>query len=381
MSVELLAGVTTKSKDSRLKVAQVRWAEINGGPERILRDLAVHIDRSKFDLRFFFLKRGGPYAEELRTMGYVVEIIPASNGYDLQMRWSLIKRLRAFDPDIIHEHGVPPLVRPILRWATNATLLGFEHGEIEINRRKQKSWLNWLNGLEYRLFTTRVIVNSAANGQLVQATHHLPAGHIQVIHLGIDLQHFLVNEDLVTEIAPNTLLIGYVGRIQNYDKGADYLPQLASALIQMGFSDFRILVVGDGPDLEPVKALSAQLEVAGFMEFLGRRNDVPALLKQMDLLVIPSRMEAFGLVAVEALAMGTRVVAFGVPGLTEVLEGCSEACLVPPGNVEAFALAVLDLWQIYGKQRGIETRRYIADHFDAQRMTDELARCYLEYMR
>lgn len=376
-----MTGVPIKSKDDRIKVAQVRWAEINGGPERMLRDLAVHIDRSKFDLRFFFLKRGGPYAEELRTMGYGVEIIPAADGYDLQMRWSLIKRLRAFDPDIIHEHGVPPLLRPILRWATKATLLGFEHGEIEINRRKHKTWLNWLNGLEYQLLTTRVIVNSAANGRLVQSTHHLPAKRVQVIHLGIDLQEFKIDEVSIPGLEPTILRIGYVGRVQNYDKGTDYLPQLAQALIQIGFSEFRILVVGDGPDLEPVKALSVQLGVAEYIEFLGRRSDVPALLTQMDLLVIPSRMEAFGLVGVEALAMGTRVVAFGVSGLTEVLEGCPEVRIVPPGDVQAFARAVLELWQTYGKQRSIATRRYIADHFDAQRMTAELEHCYLKYRR
>jgi glycosyltransferase involved in cell wall biosynthesis len=272
-------------------------------------------------------------------------------------------------------------VRPLLRWATTATLLGFEHGEIEINRRKHKPWLNWLNGLEYHLFTKRVIVNSAANGQLVQSTHHLPPGHIQVIHLGIDLQHFQIPDGLVTEVSHPTLMIGYVGRVQNYDKGTDYLPQLARALIQLGGGEFRIRVVGDGPDLESVKALSAQLGVFDFMEFLGRRSDVPELLMQMDVLVIPSRMEAFGLVGVEALAMGTRVAAFGVPGLTEVLEDCPEVRIVTPGDVKALACAVLDLWQTYGKQRGIETRRYIADRFDAHRMTDELEHCYMTCMQ
>ncbi|MBX3012080.1 MAG: glycosyltransferase [Caldilineaceae bacterium] len=347
----------------------------------MLRDLAAYIDREKFDLRFFFLQRGGPYAEELRALGYVVEIIPASNGYDLAMRWSLLKLVRAFDPDIIHEHGVPPLVRPLLRYGTKATLLGFEHGEIEINRRKHKAWLNWLNALEYHLLTTRVVVNSVANGQLVRTTHHLPPARVQVIHLGIDLQKFQI--DGIAEVGnePATLRIGYVGRVQNYDKGTDYLPQLAQTLLQLGFSEFRILVIGDGPDLESVKELSAQLGVADLIAFLGRRSDVPALLQQMDLLVMPSRMEAFGLVAVEALAMSTRVVAFGVPGLAEVLAGCPAARLVPPGDIQAFAHAVLALWQTYGKQRSTEARRYVADHFDARRMTAELEQCYRAYRR
>jgi hypothetical protein len=83
----LTTSIDTKSKDARLKIAQVRWVEINGGPERMLRDLAVFLDSSQFDVRFFFLKRGGPYVDELRSMGYVVEVIQAWNGYDPQMTW------------------------------------------------------------------------------------------------------------------------------------------------------------------------------------------------------------------------------------------------------------------------------------------------------
>ena len=108
--------------------------------------------------------------------------------------------------------------------ATGTPLVSFAHGEIEINRRKGKSWLNWLNGIEYRLFSERVIVNSAANGQLIATTPHLPSGKIQVVHLGLDLEQFQFGETATG--SSEELVLGYVGRLEMYCKGVDYLPKL-----------------------------------------------------------------------------------------------------------------------------------------------------------
>ncbi len=373
--------MTIPSETQRIKIAQLRWIEVAGGAERMLHDTAKYLDRSKFDMRFFFLRCGGPYVNDLRAMGYSVTVIPSRSGYDLMMRFSLLRQLQAFCPHIIHDHCVPPLVRPLLRLVPGARLLGFEHGEIEINRRRGKPWINWLNGMDYRLFVHQVMVNSAANAQLVCSTHHLSPERVKVIHLGIDLNQFRSTAHFTTETEQGLFVIGYVGRIQNYDKGTDYLPRLAHMLVQMGFCEFRIRIVGDGPDLTGIRALAKELKVEKHLEFLGRRNDVSTLMAGMDVLVLPSRTEAFGLVALEALAVGTRVAAFDLSGIREIIEGCPEVRLAPPGNLTALAKAILDLRQQYGKQRGLETQQYVAAHFNAERMVQEIEQCYLDLVK
>jgi glycosyltransferase involved in cell wall biosynthesis len=362
-----------------IKIAQIRWCVPTGGPERMLHDLAVYLDRGRFDMRFFFLAQGGLYVDKLRAMGYICSVIPARSGYDIQMRWQLAKQLRAFCPNIVHEHGVPPLVRPMIASAVGAHLLSFEHGEIEINRRKGKLWQNWLNGIEYKLWSERVIVNSSANARLVRATNHLAADRVQVIQLGLNLADFQFPITNAREGVPSGLTIGYVGRIQNYDKGTDLLPLLARQLIDHGLGKFKIVVVGDGPDSDAVKKIALDCEVADRFEFLGRRNDIPQVMALMDILVVPSRMEAFGLVAIEALAVGTRVAAFAVGGLTEILTGCSSARLVAAGDIAAMADAVLDLWETYGKKRPSEARHYVESRFDARRMTEDMMGIYQEF--
>ncbi|MCL4487631.1 MAG: glycosyltransferase family 4 protein [Chloroflexi bacterium] len=332
-------------------------------------------------MRFFFLARGGPHELEIRKMGYPLSVIPARSGYDLLMRWRLACQMRSFKPDVVHEHGVPPLIRPLIKWSGGAHLLSFDHGEAEINRRKGKPWLNKAKGLEYRLFCENVIVNSAANRDSVLKTYHLPPGRVQVVHLGVDLQRFQAGRRFNMSATPGqNLVLGYVGRLQSYDKGTDLLPRLARQLADDGLTRFTLRIIGDGPDRQSLLDAADRLRIGDHLEFLGLRDDVPELMAGMDMLVVPSRLEAFGLVALEALAMGSRVVACHVDALTEVLADCPDARLVPPEDVPAMARAVLDLWHRYGKDRSLAGPAYVAKCFDARRMTADMERLYLSAM-
>jgi glycosyltransferase involved in cell wall biosynthesis len=364
---------------AKLKVAQVRWCEPTGGVERVLRDIARYADTSRFDIRFFFLARGGPFMEEIQHLGYRVELIPASRGYDMGLRLNLARRLWQFRPDVVHEHGIPPLVRPILRWSTGAPLLGFEHGEIAINLRKGKPWLNVLNGTEYRLFSQAVVVNSAANGALVQATHGLPPERVKVVHIGVDLDAFRPCPAASSEFPG--LELGYVGRVQNYDKGVDLLPPIVEKLLAAGCENLQLRVIGDGPDLAGLQAQVAARGLSPYFEFLGARSDVAALLPQIDILIVPSRMEAFGLVSIEALAAGTSVVASDLPGIREVLAAAPDTRLVPSDDTAAFAAAAADLWRQNGRRRSAAGRTYVAANFDIRRTVADLLELYVASVR
>jgi glycosyltransferase involved in cell wall biosynthesis len=92
-------------------------------------------------------------------------------------------------------------------------------------------------------------------------------------------------------------------------------------------------------------------------------------------------MEAFGLAALEALAMGARVVAFHTDGLAEVLAGCGAARLVAPGDVDAFANAVTELWRSEGKQRSVAGPIFVRERYDARRMARDLEQIYSGFVR
>lgn len=363
----------------RLKVVHLRWAEDIGGPEHMLRNLAVYTDQERVEMAFIFLARGGPYEQELRSMGYSVDVIHARNGYDPVMRTELALKLRAFQPDIVVEHGVPPLVRPIVKLVTRAPLLSFDHGQIEISRRQGKPWINWLNKIEHRFFCAQIICNSTANAQQIIDEQSISSSRVRVVQLGINLANFKFLETPSIDDSPSELILGYAGRLQNYDKGTDYLPHLANQLVLKGLVDFKIMLIGSGPDENSIRELAHNLSVSERMIFCGHKSNVAEWMSRFDILLVPSRTEAFGLVAVEALAVGTRVVAFDVGGLRETVFGCSSARLIAPGDIAAMADAVLDLWKNCGKERPIEARQYVESRFDARRMTEEMMAIYQEF--
>ena len=101
----------------------------------------------------------------------------------------------------------------------------------------------------------------------------------------------------------------------------------------------RLLMIGDGPDREPAERLASDLGVRARVRFLGERRDVASLLGVTDLLLLPSEMESFGLVALEAMACGAVPIATRVGGLPEVVTDGHDGFLVPAGDIGAMARA------------------------------------------
>ncbi len=110
--------------------------------------------------------------------------------------------------------------------------------------------------------------------------------------------------------------------------------------------DVTARIVGDGPEHDRLKALAATLGVAERVDFLGARPnaEMPQLLRESELAVIPSLMEATSISALEAMACALPVVASAVGGLPEIIDS-EVGALAAPGDPQALADAVVGLLQ------------------------------------
>jgi N-acetyl-alpha-D-glucosaminyl L-malate synthase BshA len=99
----------------------------------------------------------------------------------------------------------------------------------------------------------------------------------------------------------------------------------------------RLILVGDGPDAGMARQLARDLGVADSITFTGVVDGVAQILQEANLLLLPSQMESFGLVALEAMASGVPVIASDVGGLPEVVEHGVTGYLAPLGDVEQMA--------------------------------------------
>jgi glycosyltransferase involved in cell wall biosynthesis len=117
----------------------------------------------------------------------------------------------------------------------------------------------------------------------------------------------------------------------------------AAASVSRAYGDVRFLVVGDGPERARLERTAGELGISGKVRFLGVRDDVPAVLKLMDVLVLSSLSEGSPNVVLEGMASGVPIVGTRVGGVPELVEDGVSGLLVDPGDVPAMSNAVLAL--------------------------------------
>jgi N-acetyl-alpha-D-glucosaminyl L-malate synthase BshA len=105
----------------------------------------------------------------------------------------------------------------------------------------------------------------------------------------------------------------------------------------------HLLMVGDGPDRGPAEHLARELKIAQHVSFLGKQNHVERLIPLAHVLLMPSEMESFGLVALEGMACGVATVGTDVGGVPELIVNGENGFMEPVGDITAHAARVVDL--------------------------------------
>ena len=136
-------------------------------------------------------------------------------------------------------------------------------------------------------------------------------------------------------------VVGVVARLRS-EKGHAFLFHSMKQVLRSA-PNTLLAVVGDGPDALALRDLADKLEIAGSILWLGAKSqeETFALYGMMDVVVVPSEFEGFGLSAAEAMAAGVPVVASDVDGLREVVEDGVSGILVPFGDVEKMTSSTL----------------------------------------
>jgi glycosyltransferase involved in cell wall biosynthesis len=209
----------------------------------------------------------------------------------------------------------------------------------------------------------------------------LPAKMITVIYNGVDgdkINGLAVQdpEDFLTEYADKRV-VGMVARLEP-EKGHRYFLEAAAQVLNE-HPDVLFLIVGAGSLADSLPKLAASLGISDKIVFTGYRKNVAKLINMMDILVIPSLTEAFGITMVEGMCLGKPCVASAVGGLTEIAGADGDvAFLVPPGDAESLASKIRYLLEnpetarVMGKQGA----KIAAAKFSAEKMTDEITELY-----
>jgi glycosyltransferase involved in cell wall biosynthesis len=217
----------------------------------------------------------------------------------------------------------------------------------------------------------RVVANSTAGAERLRR-EGVAAEKIVIIPNGIDLSRFPRRE-----LRTSRRVVATVANLRA-EKGHDVLLRSA-ALVRQQLPDVRFRIIGDGTLRDSLRALASALGVDDCVEFLGHREDVPALLATSDVYAFPSRTEAFPNGLIEGMAAGLPVVASGVGGMLELVDNGCNGILVPPGDEHALASSLLAVMQdeTRASELGAAARQSIERRYSFDRMVAGFTDLYL----
>lgn len=358
----------TNQKRGRLRVAHVTLGLDMGGQEKLLVEFARCADRRRFDLHFVSLGGRGVLADDLEAWGWPVETLGEPSGFRPGLVLRLARLLREERIDVVHTHDERPHIYGAFaaRLAGVRRLIHTRHHGMAFRLTPRQAGLVRLAA---RLTDRFVCVSADSARQAIR--QGVSPRVVRVLHNGIDLTRF------EPAARPNDGPIVTVARLSP-EKDIDTLLRATALAIQEDVA-LRLEIAGDGACMGDLRRTAAELGLKGCVRFLGQVRDVPSLLARAGLFVLPSRTEGVSLTLLEAMASGLAVVASRVGGNPEVVADGETGLLVPPGDPDALAAAILRLLRDGAERRRMEQagRRRVERCFDVRRMTAAYERLYL----
>lgn len=247
-----------------------------------------------------------------------------------QLWWAI----RQFKPDAVNLHfvGAPAPFVLLAHWLEKFRLVVSLHGDDVQGLARRGKFDRWV----FQKLVTRADAVTACSQFLLSAANayaNIPAERAHVIYNALDVKP-------LPHAAGSEIEWVAAGRLAP-KKGFDVLLRTLGLLKDAAP---HLTLIGDGPERGTLMALTRELDLEARVEFRGAlpHDETLALIASARAVVVPSREEPFGMVALEAMAAGKPIVATCAGGLPEVLAG-ADAILVAPGDVDALARGIAQM--------------------------------------
>jgi len=321
--------------------------------------------------------------EWARNQGVEAEISPALHGSYAAISWQDMLNLRRFvvahKPDIVNIQCGSNNVA--LKDVIAVRLAGLSRLVVSIHHPGE-----WGDNVRRRVNTRRashlcdviVVPSRATRDRLLEAD--VPARKIRIIPSGVPVPtHLPVRADARARLGlpPDAFVISSIARLVPH-KGIDCLIE-AAARVPDPQGDLAVVVAGDGTERVALEDLAAA-HLGPRAIFLGRVPDetIPDVYAASDLFCLPSHMEGFGLVYVEAAYRGVPSIGTDVGGVPDVVDDGETGLLVPPSDVGALAAAIARLRDdgALRARMGAAARTRAYAEFTVERMADRYTTVY-----
>ncbi len=371
----------------RLTMEKIRLMHLihelgTGGAENGIINIVNHIDHTRFKTSICAFAGGGSQTERVDMSRTDLAELNKHPGNDFTLPIRLCRLFRKWKPHIVHTHAWGTLCEGAIgaKLARVPVIIHGEHGTIQDRQRNipiQRFFWN---------LTDQILSVSHAHRDRLAKTINYPSDKIEVIINGVDTVCFSAqkkNESIRKELGIDNkdIVIGTVGRLVPVKNHSMLIE--AFAIISRRYSNIKLVLVGDGPLKSELIKLSDSLEISSNVVFTGRRDDIPEILRCMDIFVLSSHSEGMSNTILEAMSSGLPVIATDVGGNPSLVDKDITGLLVEsekPGSLAELLSRLIDCPELRIKM-GNAGRKRVEQKFSLQAMVKNYENLYMKLIK
>ena len=361
-----------------------------GGMENTLVNLINELPRASFRHAVICVEDHSDFRLRIKRDDVEVVSLHRSQVGLFAMRKRIYRLCQQWQPAIVHsrnQSGLDALLPAFL--ARVPIRIHSEHGW-DVDNLDGGKWKPALLKRLHRPLVNRYLTVSKDLARFLTRRVGVSPSDITQIYNGVDTDRFRprVDEDTSSLSAnftgPDVVCIGTVGRAQPVKDQATLIRALAQLLQRRPLlrKRVRLLIVGDGPLLAPLQSLTDDLALSEVALLAGASNQVPELMRAMDLFVLPSLNEGVSNTLLEAMASGLPVLASRVGGNPELVPQGVGGQLFAAGNVDLLS-QLLERYVDEPDMRrahGLQARAWVEQNFSIQSMVASYASFYKQLL-
>lgn len=299
-----------------------------------------------------------------------------------KINWSAVRQLRKYiietEVDILHTHGYKTdIIGLLAAQGTHCKLVTTPHGWSKNAGFKLKIY-EAIDRFAFCFFDAIAPLSE----EIYSGLKHFPClkNKLRLIPNGVDIVDIASVNDIADEIvewkANDYFIIGYIGQLI-YRKGLDIL---LKALSKIDLKEWRLAIIGDGPEKPELVKLVHDLKLEYQVKFFGFRKDRISFLRGLDVFVLPSRLEGVPRCVMEAMATNVPVVASDIPGCRDLILQDITGLLFKPDDVDGLCRAISNLItdDVLGSRLATSAKKMVENNWSASAMANYYHKLYDE---
>jgi glycosyltransferase involved in cell wall biosynthesis len=348
----------------------------SGGSERQLTEIALGLDRSRFEPHVGTFRPNGLRGDQLRAAGVPILELPVYSFRStaaLTGAWNLASFIRTRRIRLVHAFDAPlaAFATPVTRFLTSAKMLTSQRGHRDLTPEYRKL-LRWTDRK-----ADGIVVNCEYLKRYLTQDEGVRESLVQVCRNGVDLEQFHPAPPVRPDsLPPGAFVIGSVSMLRP-EKDLSTLIQ-AFALVRHQLTSMKLVLVGSGSEFERLQQCASEAGVAQDCVSQSATPDVAPWIRNFDVFVLPSRNEAFPNAVMEAMACQCAVIASNVGGIPELIQDNVTGLLFEPGQPAALADALSRLIEDHQLRRtlAVAGQRFVREHLSRQASAARMADIY-----